>query len=554
MSRRRVDPNRLVQDNFYSEGNVDLMERTIYTAIRQDKNYELSRAEIDGVLNKGMEYAIRTTPPRQSNIPVKTYIMKLLNKKAIQYCLENVNIRSNIKNKDTEDPRHRSRSFRSGSGSGRDGRSRPTRRHGAPSSRGSRSIAPLIESRDDFDPGRKTKSMSESKMDRRFKSLQRKRGKYDPEPSPNEKRRQGKRRIQEPESEEESDYFEDEEAEIEDFGDVVGGDYVDEALLDDIKNFMDEREGNVIEDGPDDPDDESFRDQMPNTDPLPQKSIGHVVPVSKIPQTFTIYSGDREQKDSTNPNDYRVKLAQSYRGISHIELVSANIPKTGYIVNSTNNIINFTDSGGAPALIATLTPGNYTADELATEIDTQMTTSSAATGATDAYTVANNAKTSKFTIVQAGGGPFEMQFNGGTELFGPNSNTRAKLLANSSGDILGFGPNDQTGATSYTSSKRYNLAGPDALFLEIEELGGRVQGSNHNMTNVFAHVQFSASSSAINFHTNQSDTKNVKYFSPPKGKLEKLTIRWRDYLGNLYDFNGIDHFIEMDVYSVEQGR
>ena len=92
------------------------------------------------------------------------------------------------------------------------------------------------------------------------------------------------------------------------------------------------------------------------------------------------------------------------------------------------------------------------------------------------------------------------------------------------------------------------------MLLEIEELGGRIQGSNHNIHNVFAHVPLSSTSSTIDFRTNEGNKKNVKYFSPPKGKLEKLSIRWSDYDGNLYNFNGREHFLEFAVYTVEIGR
>ena len=517
--RKQSQTNKLVQDNFYSEKNIDLMERSIVYFLKTEKKYRINDAELDAILNKGMEYAIRTNRPKGSGISMVDYIKEVLDKTCIKYCIDNVNTDKpppRSRDKSVQEDIHRRREFRPSS-------RRENRRH--------------IEEDDDFHiPSKKVNSIPKNEMDQRFKSLQKKRSKYDPLPAPSEKK--SRQNVREREYE---DYDIDEEDIDEDANDDI-----DDEFLNDVDKFMN--------DEPNDPDIEDFRTQLPDANPLPSKSQGHVVPVSKIPQVFTIDSRDREQKDSTNPNDYKVKLLQSYRGVSHVELVSANIPKSGYIVNSNNNIINFTDSGGAPALIATLTPGNYTADELASEIDTQMTASSLASGASDSYTVTNNAKSSKFTIIQAVGGPFEIQFNGGTEKFGSNSNTRSKLLPNSAGDILGFGPNDQTGALTYTSSFRYNLAGPSALLLEIEELGGRIQGSNHEMTNVFAHVPFSASTSAINFHTNQSDTKNVKYFSPPKAKLEKLTIRWRDYLGNLYDFNGLDHFIEMNVYTIEQER
>ncbi len=63
------------------------------------------------------------------------------------------------------------------------------------------------------------------------------------------------------------------------------------------------------------------------------------------------------------------------------------------IVDTTNNTIIFNDGA---TRTATLTPGTYTADQLATEITTQM---EAANGGTDTYTVSFDSDTQRFTIV-----------------------------------------------------------------------------------------------------------------------------------------------------------
>lgn len=104
------------------------------------------------------------------------------------------------------------------------------------------------------------------------------------------------------------------------------------------------------------------------------------------------------------------------------------------IVTGSNDALDFNEDGSTE-LNATLDSGTYTADDLATEIDTQLT----ATGGATTYTIAYNPITAKFTITQATGGTFELMWNG--------SNT-----ATSCGDLIGFDISaEDNGATSYTS-------------------------------------------------------------------------------------------------------
>jgi len=100
-----------------------------------------------------------------------------------------------------------------------------------------------------------------------------------------------------------------------------------------------------------------------------------------------------------------------------------------------NDDIDFEEAVATP-LLATLDPGTYTADTLATEIKTQLEITGAET-----YTVTYDANDLKFTITSAGvGGGTILNLNW---LSGPNTATSAKGL-------LGFTAND-TGTDEYTS-------------------------------------------------------------------------------------------------------
>lgn len=281
---------------------------------------------------------------------------------------------------------------------------------------------------------------------------------------------------------------------------------------------------------------------------LEHNAKGHLIETHRIPINLIVSSRDREQKDTTTSNSYYVRFPL-IKGVISTELKSAQVPKSGYNINSNNNKLHFSDNG-VNSLTATLTIGNYTATTLATEIDTQMTAESLANGTTQAYTVTVNASTNKFTIVQAAG-TFSLLFDGGSETYGPSGSTRTKLKVGSVADVIGYGPDDFTGALTYTAGNSYNLDGPLGLYLEVSELGNRITSSGEQIKNTFAWIPFDSAYGAITYHSNLSDSMQLKHFSPPKDKIDKLTIRITDEYGNLYNFNGRDHSLEFEFNTVE---
>lgn len=129
---------------------------------------------------------------------------------------------------------------------------------------------------------------------------------------------------------------------------------------------------------------------------------------------------------------------------SNAEFPSSNLTKTfrskvwrssgNYEITSTNNLIDFKESGGGSELTATLTEGRYTASELATHIKSELESASANART---YTVTHSSVTGKFTI--QGQVFLSLLFSTGTN------------AAGSARNVLGYGTNDFTGNTSYTS-------------------------------------------------------------------------------------------------------
>lgn len=104
-----------------------------------------------------------------------------------------------------------------------------------------------------------------------------------------------------------------------------------------------------------------------------------------------------------------------------------------YVITSSNNKINFKETGGGAELTAALTVGTYTTTTLAAEIKTKM---DAATVNARTYTVSRSTTTGKWTI--AGQTFLSLLFSTGT-----NAATSVRT-------VIGFGTNDFTAATTYT--------------------------------------------------------------------------------------------------------
>jgi len=106
-----------------------------------------------------------------------------------------------------------------------------------------------------------------------------------------------------------------------------------------------------------------------------------------------------------------------------------------FVIDSTNNKVNFKESGAGPELTATLTVDSYTPSGLATEIKTQLEAAGAET-----YTVTFSTTNGKWTIA-SGGAFLSILWLSGTD------------TATNVGTSIGFDiTSDDVGSTSYTGA------------------------------------------------------------------------------------------------------
>lgn len=236
----------------------------------------------------------------------------------------------------------------------------------------------------------------------------------------------------------------------------------------------------------------------------------------------------------TQPNSYTVRFPP-IRNIKQMNLISTEIPNTEYVINATNNIITFDAvAGGAPfpGVTATLTPGTYTAAEMANEINRQM--NAAVGGLFGAFFVATYITwTQKVRIdAVAVGDSFRIYW---TAALSPRIQ-------------LGFDDRDMAApATTVSSDNVVNLAGENFIYLTLKNLlnSEAVRGTEV-IENSFAKIIFNT---APHTYTFDSYSANPVIFPVPINQLNRLEVEFRKHDRTLYDFNRVEHSFTLEFFT-----
>lgn len=265
-----------------------------------------------------------------------------------------------------------------------------------------------------------------------------------------------------------------------------------------------------------------------------------------------IDSRDRNYDLFSSTSQYEIELNNVYKDIVSIELISAEIPHSGYIINASNNEIHFIETNTQTSTntyyTATIPQGNYTESELATTIGEQMTTAGQST-----YTVTVDTTSRKMSIASnltGGDNIFSLIFRGNTEKY--EDSTRYLYKERSIGSILGFIRNDLSGSASYSGQNQYNINGENYILLHIDNLSN-MEGRGYGVSNSFAKITLTSDKNKTRFY-NMNEYITKKIFNPPLAKLNQLFIKFKKYDGGLYDFGGIEHSLFFKITTLIQSQ
>ncbi len=291
-------------------------------------------------------------------------------------------------------------------------------------------------------------------------------------------------------------------------------------------------------------------------DHIPYESRNNVAFSRRIPYTYMLDSRDRNTDKFTAPNDYYVDTFEVFRNVTSVGLMAAVIPNTTYNIYEGINRIHFEETNGTE-LVAEIAPGNYDNTTIAAAIKTAL---EATVGANSTYTVTLDTSTLKLTIVSnlaGGGGVFNLNFAGLAVKKGFDG-TNVAYNQGSIGPFLGYAPVDLSGSNTYTGTGVVNLNTLPYFLLFIDNL--EKYESTTVPSKAFCQIlrnslgteggSNTTSGQPYTLHTHRAFL-NIKHFSPPLAKLDRLKIRLTDYYGNVLDFNGADHSLLLEITTVE---
>lgn len=239
---------------------------------------------------------------------------------------------------------------------------------------------------------------------------------------------------------------------------------------------------------------------------------------------FVLDSRDRNHTEYPTAEDYRLNLGAPVTHIHTIQLLSAEVPKSGYIISEINNTVYFSESTNV-ILEGSIPIGNYTVSELVSALSTVMNSVGSST-----YIVSNQGGLIKITSDMTGGDNiFTLKLNGGTEI-ATNGQPRTIPYLNNIGSTIGFKFTDLTGFNNYTGSSNIDISSVKNVFLTIDNLDTRIE------------IPMNGNIGQTIFY---KDSNFTRHFYPNKRKISHLQIKWTDHLDNVYHFNGIEHSITL---------
>ena len=266
-------------------------------------------------------------------------------------------------------------------------------------------------------------------------------------------------------------------------------------------------------------------DYMKNAVIEPPKDFDENLRITRI----VVDSRARNRTIFPSPNSYDFDFDDDINDVVSATLKIADIPMPLYLINSYFNklVVNI---GGVDYTVE-LSNGDYTATEIATELQTKTST---VTGST--VTVSYITRTDNFKFVMAQ--PFTLKFKG---------------YSNPLNQLLGFGVKDYIavsgiGGYEIVGEYRKNFEYNNYLILDIETFDN-LKSIDRDLNKSFAIIPKNPNMLNI-----VDDFDYVKKFSPPINKVARLKIRFYDRFGNPYDFQNFDHRFEIVFMSHKQRR
>lgn len=285
------------------------------------------------------------------------------------------------------------------------------------------------------------------------------------------------------------------------------------------------------------------------------------------PYSLLIDSRNRNH-NCEDPGHYTISIPP-VRYVNAIEFVGGKFPNPVYNIGKHNNCFYFQETPEQVKNLCfhkvELTPGGYNAIALATKLGEGMRD----VGQCE-YTVKIHPITNKFHIKtddSIGTGIFNLIFALGREptndagvidqeLIGsdkycqpirfsvksiPTGSPQNTYMPRSIGPVMGFRPVNMVNELEYHGHNPFDPYPVRYLSMYVNDYE-RIHSVNKNCDGSFCQIALEDTTCCHNVHfRNIENIKYIKYFNPVLKEINKITIKFVDPDGNVYDFNGRDN-------------
>jgi hypothetical protein len=257
-----------------------------------------------------------------------------------------------------------------------------------------------------------------------------------------------------------------------------------------------------------------------------------------------IYVDSRRRKEPYG-NSYTLYIQNPLKNVTKVELVSATVPNTVYNITNGSNILSISGN------VFSISNGFYSTSGLVDAVNNTVSS--------NAYTFSFLNNEGKFIMVSTNVFSMTILSQEFTGLTGMSGTLVSNLATTSNGIFMGPSSN----AYYFVKAPRVATMKPwgEYVYLDINELRrpfeiDAVSDPTASQTStIFAIIPLDVTSSYIKTFKEFSDYKISINYPKPIDIIDRLTVKWLDYKGNIVDFNGAnDNAILLRFFEDDQSR
>jgi len=268
--------------------------------------------------------------------------------------------------------------------------------------------------------------------------------------------------------------------------------------------------------------------------------------------TVAVNSRDRNASADYYSGNFRWTFQRPLKDVVSVELVNGAIPADLYTIATDWNRFTFGEAQ-SKSWVITLTPGQYTPTELATELQTNL---NSLVSPFNTYTVSYSVTTRRITITRATGtADFTLYFR--TSPYADVYDTYSKALTsvNNPGRILGFEWDDYTsvGGTIVAPNRVDTYMFTQKAYLHITadnsvELNRLEMGAGRKSCFHIIHFQ-----ETYGYYSLNKDTHTPIFYSSPApiARMATMTISLRDEFYRVLDLANHDYTLMFEITVLE---